>query len=490
VKLDEEVCNQARLARDERFDGRFFIGVLTTGIYCRPICPSPTSRRRNVRFFDSAAAAVEAGFRPCLRCRPEVAPGTPAWFGTSTTVARALRLISEGALDGRGIEGLSGRLGVSSRHLHRLFLHHLGASPSAVAQTRRLHFAKQLISDTDLPMFRVAQASGFRSVRRFNDAIRALYGKTPSDLRRLRPVSSRARPDEYVFRLAYRPPYDWESMLLFLAARAIPGVEQVAHGAYRRSFALDGRHGILEVRHDETRRALEARVRFGEPLSLLPIVTRLRAMFDLAADPSAISRHFSRDLLLGPMVRRRRGLRVPGAWDGFELAVRAILSRGTAGRLRQPVSVAAASTVAGQLARKFGERLSVSDPGGLTLVFPTPERLANASLAGIPRGRARAIRSLSRAVATGELTFSSEPDGATLSHLTRIPGIDEWTAQYVAMRALREPDAFPAGDLVLLRAAGNGRPLTANELGNRAEAWRPWRAYAAVHLWRQAAEEH
>jgi AraC family transcriptional regulator of adaptative response / DNA-3-methyladenine glycosylase II len=481
VKLDERVCDQARLARDARFDGRFFIGVLSTGIYCRPICPSPTSRRRNVRFFESAAAAVEAGFRPCLRCRPEVAPGTPAWLGTSTTVARALRLISEGALDDRGLEGLSGRLGVSLRHLHRLFLHHLGASPSAVAQTRRLHFAKQLISDTDLPMFRVAQASGFRSVRRFNDAIRTLYGRTPSDLRRLRRVPTRARggqSDEYVFRLTYRPPYEWDSLLDFLAARAIPGVEEVADGAYRRSFSLDGPHGFLEVRHDERHHALEARVRFGEPLSLLPIVNRLRAMFDLAADPSAISRHFSRDVLLGPLVREHRGLRVPGAWDGFELAVRAILG--------QQVSVAAASTVAGQLARKFGERLSVSDGGALTLVFPTPERLADARINGMPRGRARAIRALARAVASGAVTFS-ESDDSTLTRLSRVPGVGEWTVQYVAMRALREPDAFPASDLALLRAAGNGRPVTVKELERRSEAWRPWRAYAAVHLWRQAA---
>ena len=370
VKLDERVCDQARIARDARFDGRFFIAVLSTGIYCRPICPSPTSRRRNVRFFDSAAAAVEAGFRPCLRCRPEVAPGTPAWLGTSTTVARALRLISEGALDEGGVESLSGRLGVSPRHLHRLFLHHLGASPSAVAHTRRLHFAKQLISDTHLPMFRVAHASGFRSVRRFNDAIRTLYGRTPSDIRRLHPAAERARPDEYVFRLPYRAPYDWDSLLLSLEARAVPGVDEIVSGAYRRTFALDGRDGVLEVRHDEKIHALVARVQFPEALSLLPIVARLRAVFDLAADPAAIERHFSRDPLLGPLVRKRRGLRVPGTWDGFE----------------------------------------------------------------------------------------SED----------------------------APDAFPANDSVLRRAAGNGRPLTAKELEARAEAWRPWRAYAAVHLWRSA----
>jgi AraC family transcriptional regulator, regulatory protein of adaptative response / DNA-3-methyladenine glycosylase II len=479
MALDARVCDRARLARDSRFDGRFFIGVLSTGIYCRPICPSPTSKRENVRFFDSAAAAVEAGFRPCLRCRPETAPGTPAWYGTSTTVARALRLIAEGALDESGIEELSGRLGVSSRHLHRLFLAHLGASPGAVAQTRRLHFAKQLISDTNLPMFRVSQASGFRSVRRFNDSIRRLYGRTPSELRRLRPVSLRSRPDEYVFRLHYRPPYDWESLLAFLGSRAIPGVEEVVSGAYRRSFALQGRHGILEVRHEKSVQALEARIRFSEPVSLLPIVTRLRAMFDLAADTSAIAQHFRRDLLLGRLVSKYPGLRVPGAWDGFELAVRAILG--------QQVSVAAASTLAGQLAQKLGEPISISDTGGLTVVFPGAQVLANTGLEGLLRVRARAVRSLAQAVVSGRVTLSGTEE-ATLASLARIRGIGEWTAQYIAMRALRQPDAFPSGDLALLRTAGQDGPLTAVALRKRAEQWRPWRAYAAVYLWRAAAE--
>ncbi len=479
--LNAKICDRARLARDARFDGRFFIGVVSTGIYCRPICPSPTARRENVRYFQTAGEAVAAGFRPCLRCRPETAPGTPAWNGTSTTVSRALRLITEGALQAENVSGLARRLGVSSRHLNRLFHAHLGSSPVAVARAWRLHFAKQLISDTDLPMFRVALASGFRSVRRFNDSIRSLYGRTPSQLRRMQPVALRARPDEYVFRLPYRPPYDWESLLAFLAARTIPGVEEVAGGVYRRTFSLDGRHGILEVRHDESVRALEARIRFCEPLSLLPIVTRLRALFDLAADTSVIAQHFRRDLLLGRLVRRYPGLRVPGAWDGFELAVRAILG--------QQVSVAAASTLAGRIAGRFGESLSVADEGGLTTVFPAAEAMAEVTLAGMPRARARAIRSLARAVASGSLTFSpSGADEATLGELARIGGVGEWTAQYIAMRALRQPDAFPVNDLVLLKTAGRGRPLTAAALSRRAEQWRPWRAYAALYLWRAAAD--
>ena len=479
MKLDARVCDRVRLARDSRFDGRFFIGVLSTGVYCRPICPSPHAKRDNVRYFRSAEEAVAAGFRPCLRCRPEAAPGTPAWKGTSTTVSRALQLIGEGALLEGRVADLSERLGVSARHLDRLFLAHLGASPIAVARASRLHFAKQLISDTDLPMFRVALASGFRSVRRFNDAIRGLYGRTPSELRRLRPVALRARSDEYVFRLPYRPPYDWESLLAYLASRAIPGVEEAVSGAYRRSFALEGRHGIIEVRHEKSVHSLEARIRFGEPLSLLPIVTRLRAMFDLAADSSTIAEHFSRDLLLGRLVEKYPGLRVPGAWDGFELAVRAILG--------QQVSVAAASTLAGELARKHGVPLSLSDGGGLSVVFPSPEGLATAILDNLPPVRAGAIRSLAEAVAFGRVTLSGA-DEATLEGLARIRGIGDWTAQYIAMRALRQPDAFPASDLVLLRASGNGRPLTASALEERAERWRPWRAYAAVYLWRAAAD--
>ncbi len=479
--LDTRVCNRARLSRDSRFDGRFFIGVLSTGIYCRPICPSPTARRENVRYFRSAGEAVAAGFRPCLRCRPEAAPGTPAWDGTSATVNRALRLITEGVLQAETLAGLSERLGVSARHLHRLFRTHLGASPIAVARTWRLQFAKHLISDTDLPMFRVALASGFRSVRRFNDSVRSLYGRSPSELRRLRPVALRSRPDEYVFRLPYRPPYDWESLLAFLSSRAIPGVEEVVSGVYRRSFALQGRQGTLEVRHEMRLHSLEARIRCSEPLSLLPIVTRLRAMFDLAADPSAVARHFHRDLLLGRLVRKYPGLRVPGAWDGFELAVRAILG--------QQISVAAASTLAGRLAQKFGEPLSVSDPGGLTTAFPAAEALADARLEGLPAVRARAIRSLALAVLSGRVTLSpSEAEEASLASLVRIPGIGDWTAQYVAMRAMRQPDAFPVNDLVLLRTAGGGSPLTAAALLKRAEQWRPWRAYAALYLWRAAAE--
>jgi len=482
MELDTRACDRARLARDPRFDGRFFIAVLSTGIYCRPICPSPTAKRTNVRFYKSAAEAVAAGFRPCLRCRPETAPGTPAWYGTSATVARALRLITEGAYLTQSVAELSRRLGVSARHLDRLFTSHLGASPKAVVRTWRINFAKELISDTDLPMSLVAQAAGFGSVRRFNDSIRCLYGRTPTALRKMRPPALRARHDEYVFRISYRPPFDWDWLLGYLAARAIPGVEQAVDGAYRRTFAHEDRHGILEVRHEPRARALDVRVRFPQTLSLLPIVSRLRGMFDLSTDSPVIAEHLARDPMLEPLVRRYPAPRVPGAWDGFELSVRAML-----GEASEPGAAAAA---AGQIARQFGAPLSFSDPGGLTSVFPPAHVLAEAHLPDVPESRARAIRSVARAAAAGTLSFDAVE---SIDALAALPGVGESIAQYVAMRAMREPDAFPSEDLALPlgnggRPAGNGRSLCAGALRERAERWRPWRAYAAVYLWRAAEE--
>lgn len=478
MELDYSICDQARLSRDPRFDGRFFIAVTSTGIYCRPVCPVRSPKRSNIRYYPTAAAAAEAGFRPCLRCRPEAAPGTPAWLGTSATVNRGLRLIAEGALDDGDVEALAARLGVGSRHLHRLFVHHLGASPIAVAQTRRLHFAKKLLDETDLPMTQVALSAGFGSVRRFNDSIRKAYRRTPSQLRRLRQSTAVSEGGQYTFRLAYRPPYEWNALLDFLAARAIPGVEAVVDGRYRRGIVLDKRHGIIEVSHAAPAHALNLCIRFSEPSALLRIVARVRRMFDLEADPALIARHFRRDALLGPSMRRRAGLRIPGAWDGFELAVRAILG--------QQVTVAGASKRAGVLAQQHGEPLALAD-GDLTRLFPAPATLAPIEPDGIPAVRARAIQALAQAVASGDLRL--EPDAAPeqlLQRLKAIPGIGDWTAQYIAMRALGEPDALPAADLVLLRNAGNGKALKPKQLLDRAEAWRPWRAYAAMHLWQAA----
>lgn len=479
MTLDWQVCSRARLSRDPRFDGKFFIGVVGSRVYCRSICPAPTAKEKNVRYFATAAAAAEAGFRPCLRCRPECSPGTPAWLGTSNTVSRALRLIGESGLQQGGVEVLAARLGVGSRHLRRLFLKHLGATPSAVAHTRRLHFAKKLIDETALPMTQIALSSGFGCVRRFNADIRKVYRRTPTQIRRLARQRQSQPENEYLFRLRFRPPYDWKGMLSFLAARAIPGVEVVDGECYRRSISFSDNHGshgnrgYFEVSLDAPNHALVARVQFGDPHSLFFITERIRAMFDLNADWAAIVKGLKADPLLAGRIEAHPGLRLPGCWNGFELAVRAILG--------QQVSVKGASTLAGRLVSTSGEPFPAA--GGITHIFPTPQVLAAANFPGIglPGARAETIRALARAVCDGQISFEGIVDSvAFLDRLCEIPGIGHWTAQYIAMRALQEPDAFPSSDLGLLRALNL---KTARELERRAEAWRPWRAYAAVQLW-------
>ena len=475
--LDIAICAQARKTRDARFDGRFFTGVLSTGIYCRSICPARSPKEENIRYFPTAAAAAEAGLRPCLRCRPECSPGTPAWLGTSATVSRALRLISESALEDGGVETLAERLGIGGRHLRRLFLQHLGASPVAVAQTRRLHFAKKLIDDSRLPMSEVALASGFGSIRRFNAAFRKTYNRTPTQLRKLGAQASGLSEGEYCFQLRYRPPFDWTSMLEFLAPRATPEVEMVENGTYRRVFSLNDHIGWFEAFVDETdpnetNHAVTLRIRYPQPRSLFLIVERVRRMFDLSAEPNEIMRHLSGSAVLARRVKARPGLRVPGSWDGFELAVRAILG--------QQVTVRGATTLTGRLVREFG--VQVASRRGVSYLFPAAEKLAEANFSrvGLTRARALTIRSLACAVCDGEISFSGLNPDEFIARFRELPGIGDWTAQYVAMRAFNEPDAFPASDLGLLRAAGLSNP---KQLATKAEAWRPWRAYAAMYLW-------
>jgi AraC family transcriptional regulator of adaptative response / DNA-3-methyladenine glycosylase II len=476
LQLDPAICDRARLARDPRFDGRFFIGVLTTGIYCRPICPAPSPKKANIRYFATAAAAAEAGLRPCLRCRPEAAPGTPAWAGTSATVRRALRLIQEGVLDSGSVEQLASRLGIGARHLHRLFMQHVGASPIVVAQTRRLHFAKRLLDETALPMTSIALASGFGSLRRFNAAFHATYGRAPRDLRRETRHTHDSRDNGLAIRLAYRPPYDWKSLHAFLAARAMPGVERITDDAYARTVCVNDSVGWIEVRHLKSDAALMLSVHGLEPSALCAVVSRARQMFDLSADPSEVRTVMSGDALLGPLLRARAGLRLCGAWDPFEIAVRAVLG--------QQVSVAAARTFATRLVNAFGTPVPVAE--GLTHLFPAPVQLATADLTsiGLTRSRAATINALAKATRDGQLRFDNGDE--LRAALLEIHGIGAWTAEYVAMRGVGDPDAFPAEDLILRRMAGNGRALTAAALRKRAEAWRPWRAYAVMHLWRAA----
>ncbi len=479
MDLSPDACYRALTSRDARFDGRFFIGVRSTGVYCRPICPVRTPLRRNITFYPCAAAAAEAGFRPCLRCRPETAPGTPAWRGTSATVSRALQLIGEGALDRGGIPELADRVGIGERHLRRLFDLHVGASPVSVAQTRRIHFAKKLLNETRLPMTEVASAAGFSSLRRFNTAMRETYGRAPRELRRGRGSRPETEDSSLQLRLDYRPPFDWPAMMSHLQARALPGVEQVDADVYVRSIEIGGMSGRIEVGPAQQDHAVMLRVPARFSRHLMGIVERVRRSFDLAADPAEIQLQLGRDPMLRKIMSAHTGLRVPGAWDGFETAVRAILG--------QQVSVAGATTLAGRLARQWGEKLD--DPRGeVVRTFPRPERLARVDLTrlGVVRTRARAIRTLSREVAAGRIQLDASADvDQTCQALLAIPGIGPWTVQVVAMRALRDPDSFPAGDLGLRRAFElQGQTLDAAAIEARAEGWRPWRAYAAVALWR------
>ena len=485
MDLDRDACYRAIRTRDARFDGRFFTAVRTTGIYCRPICPARCPKLENVIFYTSAAAAQEAGYRPCLRCRPESSPDLAAWRGTSNTVSRALALIADGALDGEDVAGLALRLGIGERQLRRLFKQHLGASPIAVAQTRRVLFAKQLLHETRMRMVDVAEASGFGSLRRFNETFHHLYGRPPSVLRRQQAgAGGRARDGSGIrLLLSYAPPYDWPAMIGFLAARAIPGVEVVEPDRYRRTVEFDGCRGTVEVTPAAGRDALAVTICFRSVRALPAIVGRVRRVFDLAADVATIAAQLAEDPALAPLVAARPGLRVPGAWDGFELAVRAILG--------QQITVTAARRLAGRLVAAHGERLTAGSEStlpGLTALFPRPERLAAADLAslGMPRARAAALSALAAAAAGDPRLFHPDQDLASaVTRLRGLPGIGEWTAQYVAMRALREPDAFPAADIGLLRAmrGADGRRPTPATLLARAETWRPWRAYAAQYLW-------
>jgi AraC family transcriptional regulator of adaptative response / DNA-3-methyladenine glycosylase II len=482
VNLDHEACYRVIQARDARYDGRLFVGVKTTGVYCRPVCPARTPRSANVRFFPSAAAAQQAGFRPCLRCRPEVAPDLAAWHGSSTTVMRALRLIAQGQSDDVGIERLAERLGIGARQLSRLFMKHVGASPGAVMRSRRIHLASQLIRETSLPLTQVAHAAGFGSVRRFNETFSDLFGRPPSSWRR----SHRAGHDDLrsglTMRLGYSRPYAWNAMMTFLAARAVPGMESVTDGEYVRSTSCKGAQGVIAVGPGRSGE-LTLRVHASTTDALPALVSRVRRMFDLGADARTVDRQLSVDPWLAPLVKKRPGLRVPGAWNGFELAVRAILG--------QQISVSAARDLAQHLVRAAGEPLSAELAclyPGVTHVFPEPAALGASALASLrlPKARAEAVQAIAAAVSRDPAILSQRSSlDESIASLVELPGIGSWTAHYIAMRELGEPDAFPARDAGLLRAAATlaGRRLSPAELLQRAERWRPWRAYAAMHLW-------
>jgi len=481
MKLDPNHCYTALKSRDARFDGRFFAAVTTTGVYCRPVCPARKPLKHHIRFYPCAAAAEEDGFRPCLRCRPETAPGSPAWAGTSTTVTRAVRLISEGCLDGDGVNALALKLGIGERQLRRLFQQYLGVTPLAVAQTRRLHFAKQLIDETKLSITDVVFASGFSSIRRFNSAFKDAFGVSPSSSRNETDVTTAYGEDASLqVKIRYRPPFGWASLIHFLKARAIPGVEDVDEFRYRRTVCDNGISGIIEVRPEPGKQYLILKIPQNLSRGLVRIVAGVRRIFDLDADPYAINEYLGKDPVLADSIKETPGLRVPGAWDGFEIGVRAILG--------QQISVKGATTLSGRLVQSFGSPIITSEDPKLCFLFPAPERLSKKDVddLGMPKQRARAIRELAKAVRndTLNLTTGSDPE-KTMQALTALPGIGPWTAQYISMRVLREPDAFLSSDLVLRRAAAKEKEkvLTEAELLEMAEPWRPWRAYAAMYLW-------
>jgi AraC family transcriptional regulator of adaptative response / DNA-3-methyladenine glycosylase II len=473
MQLDADQCYRALRSHDARFDGRFFVGVATTGIYCRPVCPARTPRSTSCRFFPSAAAAEAGGFRPCLRCRPELAPGFAVVDATRRLAQAAARAIEDGKLDEHGLPRLAQRLGVTDRHLRRVFQQEFGVAPVEYAQTQRLLLAKRLLTDTRLPVLDVALASGFASLRRFNDLFRTRYRMTPGELRR---NTSDGPAELLAFDIAYRPPYDWEAMLSFLERRAIEGVESVERGRYARTLRIGQSAGWIEVAPSRRKSALRVAVSASLAGSIPAVLARVKHLFDVACHPDEVAG------ALGEVANARPGLRLPGAADGFEVAVRAILG--------QQVTVRAAATLARRFAAAFGTPFE-TPRATLTRLFPTAPEVAaldagDIAAQGIIAARARAIVALAQAVAGGRVVLEVGGDApAAIEALRALPGIGPWTAEYVAMRALGWPDAFPPGDVAVMKAMGTKDARVAVA---RSEAWRPWRAYAVMHLWKSLEE--
>jgi AraC family transcriptional regulator, regulatory protein of adaptative response / DNA-3-methyladenine glycosylase II len=471
--MEQDARYTALRSRDRRFDGTFFVGVSSTMIYCRPVCRARRPQARNCTFFRTAAEAERSGYRPCLKCRPELAPGRSLTDAADRLARAAYARIAGGALDERSVRDVARELCVGERHLRRVVSAEFGASPVELAQTQRLLLAKQLLTETALPISRIAYASGFSSLSRFNTLFRSRYRLSPTGMRQAQragaPVSG-----SLTLLFEYRPPYDWEWLLGFLTMRAIPGIERVVDGSYMRSLRAGTHTGWFRVR-SSGRHASAVEVEISDSLvpALLPVRAAVRRLFDLDAEPATLSQHFAADAIIGPLVRRRPGLRLPGAVDGFELAVRGVLG--------QQISVAAARTLAGRLHTAYGEPLEDAD--GIDRLAAVPARLARAdpeaiSRLGMPLSRACTIVRLAQSVASGAISFAPTADIAgAISALQRVPGIGPWTAEYIAMRGYQWPDAFPATDLGIRNA------LRGHDAAAVSEAWRPWRAYAAIHLW-------
>jgi AraC family transcriptional regulator of adaptative response / DNA-3-methyladenine glycosylase II len=459
--LDAEACRRARLSRDARFDGEFYLGVRTTGIYCRPVCPARAPAERNVRYFASAALAAQAGYRPCLRCRPESAPNSPAWNGTSTTVQRALLLIGQGALNAGSLGDLALRLGIGERYLRKLFQRELGISPQAVALNQRLLFAKKLLAETSLPVTEVAFAAGFGSVRRFNSAVQKQFKLTPGALRGRRTV--KATGPNIALQLQYRPPYDWEGVVGFFARHAVPGLESVSPGCYRRNITTAGVPGSIAVSPVSGKNALRLELQLADHSQLMPVVARVRRMFDLDANPAAIRQALGQDRRLAHLLRRFPGIRSPGHWSLYEAAIRGIVG--------QQISTQAARGVIGRLAFALGGNTDHA-------LFPAAAGIAALGDEQFPMpGRRReTLRTLCR-------SCSAREDELDIGALAALKGVGPWTVAMAAMRGNGQPDTFPAKDLGLEKAWAS-LPGPATTLQHHAASWRPWRSYAANLLWR------
>jgi AraC family transcriptional regulator, regulatory protein of adaptative response / DNA-3-methyladenine glycosylase II len=476
-QLDFERCYRAVESRDARFDGWFITAVKTTGIYCRPSCPTPVRpKRENVRFYPTAAAAQLAGFRACKRCRPDASPGSPEWNVRGDLVGRAMRLIADGTVDRVGVAGLARRLAVSERHLHRLLLGELGAGPLAIARAQRAQTGRTLIETTDLPFTDVAFAAGFESVRQFNDTVREVFALTPTELR----TAGRRRGDvvegALTLRLPYRPPLDWPAMSGWLRTRAVPGVAEMNGRAYRRTLRLA--RGAAIVNLEPVNGHIQCTLKLESMSDLTSAVRQCRRLLDLDADPLSVVEVLSQDRRLSPIVKKRPGLRAPGAVDGTELAIQAILG--------QQVSLAAARTLTSRLVTAHGDVIKIADPT-LTHLFPRAEAIAAADLSrlGVPKTRRATLRALAGAVALGKLALDPGADRAeTYQRLLALPGIGEWTAGYILMRALGDPDTFLPSDLGIKKAGARlGLGDNVRSISERAAAWRPWRTYATHHLW-------
>lgn len=497
---DPDRCYQAAQSKDARFDGVFFIGVTSTGIYCRPSCPARTPKRENVRFYPTAAAAQQAGFRACLRCRPDATPGSPEWNLRADVAARAMRLIRDGIVDREGVEGLARRLGYSVRQLNRLITAEVGTGPLAIARAQRGQAARILLETTTLPVAHVAFAAGFSSVRQCNETVQQIFADTPRGLRarvtkeaalRRSRSTGTAGTQSVRLRLPARRPFDPDSVLGFLGTRAVPGVEAHDGATYRRSMRLPHGYAVVALSATDPREDgpafVEGELHLSDLRDLTTAVARCRQLLDLDADPVGIEEALGDDPCIGAAVRAQPGRRVPGAVDGFELAVRAVIG--------QQVSVAGARTIAGRLVLLAGEAIPVPIEG-ITHLFPTPAALIalaenDPAAFPMPGGRRRALVALAEAVVAGAVTIDPGTDPAELrAALVALPGIGPWTAEYVAMRALRDPDAFMPTDLGIRRAArALGQPDDPAHLTALTDGWRPWRSYAMVHLWAVPTDE-